>query len=80
MINVVVIKLSILVLNNQIKPVALVLTGLTAYAYRPRRDPLHGDVTFGHFLRLVAARSHECMCIAVIESVSLFINASDYSS
>ena len=30
MINVVVIKLSILVLNNQIKPVVLVLTGLTA--------------------------------------------------
>ena len=49
-------------------------------------DPLHGDVTFGHFCihpfgcRHVGGQK----CIAVIERkvliVSLFTNASDYSS
>ena len=46
-------------------------------------DPLHGDVTFGYF-RIRPFDSGGQKCITVIERkaliVSLFTNASDYSS
>ena len=49
-------------------------------------DPLHGDITFGHFCICSFGHRHVGgqKCIVVIERkvlvVSLFTNASDYSS